>query len=330
MRGAIMESGSLYGTKTAYSTGYGYGGTMFGDHVADDESASYKRKRLNGWALLQCIVVPWGIFVGVLWVMSFSVHYDHVEATYFLVACGLAISPGFVLKWYWLRRDAVVAELYSWYFYLAAASLVAWLAGLVLGNANFSGNMRPYYDLTSMGLSQGVDPRDIPGDQYLDASRVIFKMGSHVEQDLALGYKDTHTYCVAPIAWGNGSNAPMAAYDYWAAGVDCCVPVPPASFWCGSDVFDPEARAALRWTSSQEIPKFRSAVEMAEAEYGIKASKPIFFSWTKDPVAETQQYRIAGVRFFHTCIWVYLVLQVMCFCTLAGCYWRMHASGKLP
>jgi len=325
-----MDSKPLYNAMPYGGTEYGgvqFGGGMMA--AQDDEVSSFaapKRKRLNGLALLECILLPWGIFVGVLYVLSFSVHYDHAEATWCLVFMGLCISLGFALKWYWHHNDGdyTNVELHSWYIYLAAACFVAWLSGLVLGQSNFGNNMQRYYDVSSMGLSRDVDPQAVSGDAILDTSRVFFKQGSYVQQDRAMGFKDASTYCVAPIIAGNQSSGQPIAYSYWAVGVDCCTPMPPSAFWCGSDVFDPAAHAALRWTGGGT--NYRRAIEMAEAEYGIKAHRPLFFTWMKDPEAETVRYRDAGVHFFHACIWLYLAFQIVSFVGLAGFYWRNYLA----
>jgi len=328
-----MESRPLY-SSVPYD-GTAYGGAPLGDDVQDREVGVYatpKRKRLNGLALLECILLPWGIFVGVYWVLSFYVHYDHVEATFFLVFTALTIPIGFVLKWYWHRNEVnfVSAELHSWYIYLAVACFVAWLAGFILGSSNFSTSMSKYYDLSSMGLSRDVDPRATSGNRILDTSRVYFQEGSHIYQEYAIGYKDSSVYCVAPIVIGNQSSTPMASFSYWAVGVDCCTPMPPASFWCGSNVFDPAAHAALRWPG--DTTYFKRAIEMAEAEYDIRSNKPLFFTWIKDPEAETQKYQTAGVHAFHVGIWAYLVFQAVCFCGVATYYWRnyMAIAGRRP
>jgi len=327
-----MDGRAGYGA--APDSGIEYGGVRFGGGLPDHDGtyAVPKRKRLNGLALLECIVLPWGIFVGVFWLLSFFVHYDHVEATYCLILFALAIPVGFGLKWFFHRNDATFAntELHSWYIYLAAACLVAWLAGVILGDVNYSGNMKKYYDLSSMGLSKDVDPRSVSGNRILDTSRVYFKKGSFIQQDRAMGYKEKSTYCVAPIVFGNQSLVPQAVYSYWAVGVDCCTPMPPSSFWCGSDAFDPEAHAALRWPG--DSTNFKHAIEMAEVEYGIKASSPLFFSWMKDPDGETMKYRNAGIHSFHVWVWLYLAFQIVCFCGVATFYWRRYMSvvGKRP
>uniref|UniRef100_A0A7S4Q2Z8 Transmembrane protein n=1 Tax=Alexandrium monilatum TaxID=311494 RepID=A0A7S4Q2Z8_9DINO len=327
-----MESRSLYGA--APHGGIEYGGAPLRADGVEDELGTLlvpKRKRLNGLALLECILVPWGIFVGVFWLLSFSMRYDHVEATWCLVLFALSISFGFLAKWYWHRSDAdyVSSELHSWFLYLAIASFVAWLAGAVLGNSNF-GSMRKYYDLSSMGLSREVDPRDVSGNRILDSSRVYFLPGSRIQQDLAIGYKDFSVYCVAPIVAGNATGAPATSFSYWAVGVDCCTPMPPSAFWCGSDVFDPKAHAALRYPG--DSTNFRHAIEMAEAEYGIKASSPLFFSWLKDPEGETRSYLAAGVHAFHVWIWAYLIFQVVVFGGIAAFYWRNYVAiaGRTP
>lgn len=288
-----------------------------------------KRLRLNGLALLQCILLPWGIFAGIFWVMSFSLRYSHAEAGYFFVACGLLISFGFLLKWY-LHFD-LDDEGPNWLLFLAISCLVACILGLALGDSNYADGMLPYYDLSGLGIAHGVDPDAGQGANYLDAGRVFFTEGSQIQQDHALGFKDSDTYCVAPISAGNRTGmAKTASYDFWAVGINCCVPVRPAQFWCGGAANDNEAHAASRWMSDRELPYFKLAIQQAEVEYGIQAKFPMFVSWTKDPIKDLDKKSAGAVEFFHTCILAHLALQSACVGALAIHHSRSLNGGKMP
>merc|ERR1719464_3634 len=133
--------------------------------------------------------------------------------------------------------------------FMGAACLLAWVAGMALADINYKGTILPYYQIVSMGLAKEVDPRDIPGNHYLDSSRVIFKEGSTIKDDYVMGFKDTETYCVAPITLGNAS---MVSYDYWAVGIDCCVMSPATAFLC-ADTSSKEVHGGLRWMSEGEM-----------------------------------------------------------------------------
>merc|ERR1719291_811355 len=127
-----------------------------------------------------------------------------------------------------------------------------------------------------------VDPRDGPAAQYLDVGRIVFKDGSRIAEELSLGYKDGDTYCAAPIV-ANSSSKPLASYDFWAVGINCCSPVPPISFWCGqAEPGDTRARGGLRWMGgAAQRHNFGLAIEQAEAEYGYAAGKnPMLLTWT--------------------------------------------------
>lgn len=183
--------------------------------------------------------------------------------------------------------------------------------------------MQPYYDLASMGIARDVDPGNLPATQYMDVSRIIFQEGSNVAEDLSLGYKDTNTYCVAPVI-NNGTK--VSSYDFWVVGINCCDPVPPARFWCGSaDLADPMAHAGLRWMPSAQSHFFGLAVEQAEAEYGYHASHPMFLTWTTDPLADVESMKSTGIQFVVKCAVAQFVVQAILVASLLA----MHAPAGL-
>mmetsp|Transcript_28925 Transcript_28925/g.56558 ORF Transcript_28925/g.56558 Transcript_28925/m.56558 type:complete len:359 (+) Transcript_28925:94-1170(+) len=303
-----------------------------------------KRLRLNSYALLMCILVPWGLFTGVSWAVSSSLRYTHSEASWFLVTCGFTIALGFLLKWHlhrsWQRHAKDDGQVVgpNLFLLLGLSSLTACSLGVMVGDNIYTAYMRPYYDLTNLGVAADVNPDIVRSSSYLDAGRIVFTKGTHVQQSLALGFKDERVYCVAPIANGNataGSPTPLSgnrsgaakapvSYDFWAVGVDCCVPVPPASFWCGGAAYDTEAHSATRWMSDDERPLFQLAIQQAEVEYGIKAKHPLLLSWTRDASRDAERLREEGVWRFH--LWICGVLAVQA--AIVGIV-AAHFSGKL-
>mmetsp|Transcript_38897 Transcript_38897/g.82810 ORF Transcript_38897/g.82810 Transcript_38897/m.82810 type:complete len:336 (+) Transcript_38897:172-1179(+) len=289
------------------------------------------RKRLNSVAIAEIILLPWGLFTGVLYLMSFFVHYYHQEAMTFLVICGVLIIAGICVKALQLRIRDIQQERSepSWFLFVAICCAIAWIAAMILGGINYSSNMRPYYDYNAMSVARNIDPGDIPGAHYLDVSRISFREGAKVREDLSLGFKDGSTYCVAPITMGD--TAKYASYDFWAVGVDCCVPDRAGpQFWCGGNIGDPETHGGLRWLSDAEIPKYRLAIEQTQAEYHLKASSPILFSWTKDPVAEVDERWFAGRQYFVTSVVVYGILQILCVGAATYVYAMSLNGGKPP
>lgn len=114
---------------------------------------------------------------------------------------------------------------------------------------------------------------------------------------MAMGFKYHETYCVAPLVDAHTTKDEVATFDMWAVGVNCCTG-DHGTFRCG-DVDNPKARAGIRQIIDKEARSyFRLAVEQAEAAYGIKATHPVFFFWTQDPLADTEDYINAGRAFF--------------------------------
>jgi len=287
------------------------------------------RKRLNGVGVLQTIVIPWAIFVSTFGVMSFSMHYNHPEATYFFVVCSFLFPVAFGSR-AWRARHGDQQEP-SWFLFLAATTLIAWVAGVALGYVNFAGNVDPYLDMSSLAVARNVDPRDSGGKRYADSSRLVFKEGAYVDQDMALGFKDGDTYCVAPVVYSQNKSSqpvPMGSYDFWAVGINCCVAMPPSKFWCGDYVGDPGAHGGLRYMD--DSAKFRLALQMAEEEYKIKSIAPIFFTWTKHPIEQVESLYDAGSSFFKTYVLVHLCVQTSFSLGMVFYYSKELTGGKIP
>lgn len=255
---------------------------------------------MNLGALCYCLLVPWCLFACTFATVSFSVHHQDP----FL--CGVLVAVGFlvVLVLGSLSLAAKLAKTESWHHFLFLSSLLAWLLGLLAGEANFVGLSR-YYELSNLSVYQDVDVGLMRGQQLMDAGGVFFAAGTALDSSKAMGFRSTETYCVAPVAPRDGQ---PSTYDFWVVGVDCCGQGASGRFHCG-DFNDVEARAGLRLLGDDAF--YRLAVQQAEAAFGIRASHPLFFSWLRDPVQQTEQLRTGALRLFFTGICAHFCLQAV-------------------
>ena len=69
----------------------------------------------------------------------------------------------------------------------------------------------------------------IHATKLIDAGVATSKAGSYIDTSKAIAFKQTDTYCAAPVASGK---VPLVTYDFWATGVNCCSGEP-GDFHCG-------------------------------------------------------------------------------------------------
>ncbi|CAE8736855.1 unnamed protein product, partial [Polarella glacialis] len=248
------------------------------------------RYRIGHLAIVECVLVPWGLFVALVWMLSFSVRYEHPHATAWLALSCCLVPVAFALRvWYQLhdRTDPSHREP-NWFLFLAASSTLACCLGLAIGEYNFATNMNSYYDRADLGSVKNVDTRKARGGQYLDISSIGFTAATYVDEKLSMAFKDGDLYCVAPIISGDtlpasyeqSATSANGTYDFWAVGVNCCNPTPPAQFACGSPPIGDEDPGGLRLMDDSEIPYFRTAIQMAQEEFKmLVGNTPLLVSW---------------------------------------------------
>jgi len=255
-----------------------------------------QRKRMNLVGVVTSLFVPWVLFSVIFATMSFSVHYKQPGLAYFICAIGLLVVLACCALAFNALRKRMQGDIDrepSWFVFLAITTLLAWVMGVVLGDLNFWDNLQPYYDITNLNTYPSVDPSKMRGQQLMDAGRIIFTDGTKLDLTKSMGFKNLDTYCVAPITSGT---APLATYDFWAVGLNCCSGNS-ADFHCG-EFNNPKASAGLRLMNDGQRAFYRLAVQQSEAAYNIKAVHPLFFYWMQDPIAEMNAYQDDGLKYY--------------------------------
>jgi len=273
-------------------------------HMDHDSSFSHKRKRLNVVAMLLNVLAPWLVFCGVFAAMSFYTHYTSPLLAWLVVLGGVASSAlGGFLAWRTKMRDRDP----TWYNFGCLAIALATIFATVFGDMNYWYNMQPYYDIENINTYPSVNPGREKGQQLMDAGRVYFEDGTGLDTSKSMAFRNLDRYCVAPIVFGQ---EPLASYDFWAVGVNCCSGTT-ADFRCG-EYDNPKARSGLRLMREDQRPFFRLAVQQAEAAYNIKANHPLFFYWMQDPVAEVMKYRSDGFKYAFIAIATHFAFNLLC------------------
>lgn len=279
----------------------------------DKPRRSGPKKWLNIVSMVVALAVPWLIFTTVFAIMSFELYYNSPQTALLLV--GLAFVVVAVLGY--LAVDSMRSGGNSsgiganWYIFIFLTSFLAWSIGIAVGNANFTSNMQPYYDVAAMNSYPAVDPATMNGHQLMDAGRMAFKPGSQLDLRYSMGFRDVEHYCVAPVSSRNGSDGKVPVlgnYDFWAVGLNCCSGES-ADFHCG-EFSNPRAHSGLRLMQDELRPFFRLAVQQAEAAYNIQAKHPIFLYWLQDPTIEMKAYQEEGFKYFTLGIFSHFSIQL--------------------
>lgn len=286
-------------------------------------SSCFSGRRLNLVAIFVCLFVPWLIFCFVLWLTSFRWFYNFPAVCYAIVLLVL----GFVLylgvqAWHATkeRRHGEMGWEPTWHLFLFVTSLIAWALALYYGLRNFHYIMESYYGIENLGNYHGLDPGKQHGQQLMDAGRVLFQPGTHLDLAKSMSFRNGQTYCVAPIVSKDyAKDGAPESFDFWAVGVDCCCgdSIREANFQCGA-YKNINAYAGLRLMRDEDRPFYRLAVQQAVGAYGIRANHPLFFHWVEDPIAAAESYRWEGHRQYLIGAYLHFAFQLFCV-TVASC-----------
>lgn len=244
--------------------------------------------------LAACLFVPLTMFALMFWLRSFDLRYQSAELVD-IVSFGLFLVPGvFALQAFNMWNNHLDSKPMTLLFAMTA---LAYGLGFILGDDNFRVHMQPFYDIHRMNVYPSVDPAKYNAQQMMDAGQILFTPGSHLDITKSMGFKDGHTYCVAPIVSGD-AKATQNTYDFWAIGMNCCSGHLP-DFHCG-EFSNPKATKGLRLMENDKRDMFHLVVQKASAEFNLKVAHPMFMYWLSDPEAEVQAYSDDGYGHFIT------------------------------
>eukprot|EP00929_Paragymnodinium_shiwhaense_P040105 TRINITY_DN20965_c0_g1_i1.p1 TRINITY_DN20965_c0_g1~~TRINITY_DN20965_c0_g1_i1.p1 ORF type:complete len:340 (+),score=63.10 TRINITY_DN20965_c0_g1_i1:113-1132(+) len=238
------------------------------------------RIRMNMVPIFINVFIPWGVYVTVAGICSFSMLYRHPELSHLLlqvvgVSCAVLVALAA-----WARRNDPEP---TWYTYFAVAVTCFAIAGAAHGVSLYESHSKHFQQLQDLKLVHGVDAGHESGQNFLDTGVIYFAQGNEVDGTKAHHFKLKTTYCVAPVAGGYGGAYPTTlSYDFWMVGKDCCSIGSP-DFRCGDWTSGGPAPSGVRVLQDDDIPFYRLAVQQAEATYDIAARTPIFFEWVQDP-----------------------------------------------
>jgi hypothetical protein len=270
------------------------------------------RKRMNIVAIAASLFLPWTLFSVIFAVMTFSLHYQQPLFAYFIVMLGfLVVAASGALAFDAARAKSAndPRREPTWYIFTFGTCIIAWVAAVVGGDINFYKNLQPFYDIMNLNIYPSVDPSRMRGQQLMDAGRIIFTEDTKLDITKSMGFKNLDMYCVAPITVNQPvSDMPLATYDFWAVGLNCCSGDKP-DFHCG-EFANPRAHAGLRLMRDDQRSFFRLAVQQAEAQSNIKAQHPLFFYWMQDPMMAVSAYQEDGFKYYLLGMFSHFVFQL--------------------
>lgn len=264
------------------------------------------RRQLNRVGILTALFVPFGLFVGTFYVMSFGLYYR--QPNFALMIVGSAFLLVLAMGAFSLqakRTEMTTGQRTTWHHFVFMTALIGCLLGSSLGYLNLDWNGMRYYDYISLRKAVNVDPGSSQGLSLLDAGEIDFQVGTHIDLKSHYLWHKTRTYCVAPIVSGTD---PLASYDFWAVGMDCCS-AKPGDFSCTDVSSTSYQLAGLRVMDHSEIQGYTLAVEQATAAHNMQSRRPIFLYMMKSPYAKIKSY-LNDAQSFATLAFVgYFIMQ---------------------
>lgn len=258
------------------------------------------------------ILLPWGLFTLCHAMTTFSVMYTHPFIVYPVLVVLHVVCVASIFVALWARKHEPSP---TWYSYVAIVTTVAVVLGTVAGLDVYEMYSKNYYEIQDLKVVQHLDPDQELGQNLLDAGVAYFSDGAAIDGLQAWHFKQGTMYCVAPIT-KNGAEPSSGVYDFWAVGTDCCA-MGASDFRCG-DWASKGTRSGIRAMDQGSLENFRLAVTQAESLYGYKSAHPVFFYWSKDPVAEVAAWNASAFKHFMFDICLFLVCAMTAMC-LAVC-----------
>eukprot|EP00811_Abedinium_folium_P037345 NODE_9969_length_1386_cov_3.945195.p1 GENE.NODE_9969_length_1386_cov_3.945195~~NODE_9969_length_1386_cov_3.945195.p1 ORF type:complete len:328 (-),score=100.70 NODE_9969_length_1386_cov_3.945195:311-1294(-) len=265
-------------TNNAQTMRYGamYDGQQLNNNLQKGHLLHGQRRRMNWLPMCICLFVPWAFFCACMLAMVY-LRYNEPVLAYFIIAFCLAlvVFAGYLALKAWRAKKRGFSREPSWVIFFFLSLLTAVVMGFSFGNIVYSSTMSSYYALSGLNTYSDLDPSRTLGEQVLDAGVITFVDEASVNTSFASGFSNGNLYCVAPITTSNS-----LTYDFWAVGTNCCNAAG-TDYYCG-DFNDDDAHTGTRLMDDSARAYYRMAVQEAEAQYGINAPYPLFFTWSAE------------------------------------------------
>jgi len=292
-----------------------YGGVQFATPVIKSPSPFLHgtRRAMNSHAIALMYFLPWLLFLVAYLVCATALRYDRTELCgdiYYLLVAVVVVTWLLTARSWKRKLQHDPYRQPSWLLVAAVLLTLALLCGTVFGDMNFWYHTQPAHDLENLntyGNQTRLDPSFTKGQEVMDAGRIFFSQGAHLDLSKSMTFKNLDNFCVAPIVIGSKQ---LRSYDYWAVGVNCCA-AGGTHFSCG-EFANPRAKAGLRLMKDDQRPFFRLAVQQAESSYGITAEHPIFLDWMADPTLPITRMHENAYWWHVLAVLGYFVFNVFC------------------
>jgi hypothetical protein len=271
------------------------------------------RRRLNVFAILMNVVIPWMLFCITLGLFSFSIRYRDYWLCWKIVLSLSLLTVAIPACCLWLDgvKMEVPYEEYErekgpkWFAALLIMSFLAMFSGKELGDFNFNSRMGMVYDYESLATYHNIDPGNYKGEQLPDVGRITFTNDTYLRLNYSMGFKDTDTYCVVPIVTPRMKH--YDDHDFWAVGKNCCDGISD-DFHCPG-YNDASIHSGLRLLDESSRPFYRLATQQAEARHWINSHRPLFFEWMPDPERHVKTIKSSGLQRYFVGVVVGFIFQ---------------------
>jgi len=251
------------------------------------------RRRMNVIPMVVLAFVPWFVFNFLSFLFAFEAFHYHSQ--YVIIVFCLA-----TLVWIGLLGFAYLSAKHDldpmWLKTAVIMFGMAIFGGAFLGYYTYTNYSKIFFSNQDLLSYPNVNPFLQRGADLIDAGRVNFAEGTHLDFDRSWHFKDRSLWCVIPIVSNDPKQPDTGSYDFWAVGKECCS-ISSSDFRCG-DFQDPNARSGMRALDDVDQQMYLLAVQQAETLYDVVASNPVFFYWTKDPLNEVKTYLTTGKEVF--------------------------------